>query len=114
MSGLILIFYVSISALGLMLLRKSFSAQAVLSLLSLLKLWQFWLGSFLYGSGFLIWLWLLSKNNLSFIFPVAAGGLVVATSLCGVYFLGEKLSVLSITGIVIIVIGITCAFWGKT
>jgi len=107
---LIIAFYSIISAGGLTLLKYSFSfmgsdnRQAML--LSLLRDWYFITGAFLYGSGFIIWLYLLSKNELSWIFPVAASSLIVITSVFGVLFLREGLLFARMIGILIILVGI--------
>ena len=106
----IIAFYSIISAGGLALLKGSFSLMGSGSrqamLLSLLRDWHFVTGAFLYGSGFMIWLYLLSKNELSWIFPVAASSLIVITSVFGVLFLREGLHFTRIIGILIILVGI--------
>ena len=50
-------------------------------------------GIFLYGAGFIIWYLILTRVSLSIAFPIAAGGLVVATQVAGYFILkGIKIS----------------------
>ncbi len=114
MNIFILCIYLVLSSVGLALLRKSFSAFESFSLFQLIRSVHFWIGGLLYGSGFVIWLWMLAKNNLSYIFPVAAGGLVVATATLGVLFLHERLLPLQVVGIVLILGGILLVTLGKS
>ncbi len=64
----------------------------------------FWLGAFLYGSGFLLWLVILRKFPLSLCFPICAGGLLVMTQAMGYLLLGEPFSALRLfaTGLIIV------------
>ena len=101
--------YALLSSLGLALLRREFSAVAGESVLTLLFHPWFWVGGVLYGVGFLMWLFLLSKHDLSFIFPIAAGSLVVATMVLGALFLKETIPPLRLIAAGVIIVGIVLA-----
>ena len=88
--------YVLLSAYGLYLLKLSTSHLDP----------GFILGIILYGGGFIVWLYLLRTYPLSYIFPVAAGSLILATSVLGIVSLDESLSVTKIAGIILIIAGI--------
>ncbi|MBP9699701.1 hypothetical protein KBD71_00285 [Candidatus Woesebacteria bacterium] len=109
MSILFVGIYAVLSSIGLALLRREFSAVAGQSILTVLFHPWFWMGGFLYGIGFLMWLFLLSKNDLSFIFPIAAGSLVVSTMLLGSFFLKETIPPVRLVAAGFILIGIVLA-----
>ena len=67
---------------------------------------SFLLGLSLYGAGALLWMGILRLFPLSFAFPIAAGALVVGTTLIGVVFLHETVSVWHLSGSVCIIAGI--------
>jgi len=92
--------YVLASTAGLVLIKR---ADALVS-------WRFAAGFVLYGAGFLVWLWLLRRLPLSVAFPTAAGTLIAATILGGYLFLGERLAVVQVVGIVFILAGIVLVF----
>ncbi|MGH8454985.1 MAG: SMR family transporter [Nevskiales bacterium] len=92
--------YVLASAAGLVLIKQ---ADTTLS-------WRYAAGFLLYGSGFLLWLWLLRRLPLSVAFPTAAGALIAATVLGGYVFLGEKLLVPQAVGIALILVGVVLVF----
>lgn len=64
-------------------------------------------GIFLYGAGFIIWYLILTRVSLSIAFPIAAGGLVVATQVAGYFILKENLSFLHLIGVLLIIAGIS-------
>lgn len=70
----------------------------------------FAVGMILYLLGFAIWLYILQRLPLSVAFPIAAGGLIVATQVAGRVFLGEALQPTQITGVVLILGGIGLIF----
>ncbi len=91
-----MVVYVALSALGL---YKMKAASAFASL-------EFILGAGAYIASFLIWIYLLKTNPLSYIFPVAAGALILATSLLGIVQLDEQLSLSKLAGTLLIILGI--------
>lgn len=68
-----------------------------------------WLSVFglaLYAVSFLIYIGLISKNNLSYLIPVAAGAVYLLTLLCAVIIFKERLSYFQIIGSVFILFGV--------
>lgn len=65
----------------------------------------FLIGCIFYGSGFLIWIYILRILPLSVAFPLAAGCLMVATQLFGVLLLKEPMPIAHAAGVVLILIG---------
>ena len=66
----------------------------------------FLIGCILYGSGFLIWIYILRILPLSVAFPLAAGSLLIATQLFGVLLLKEPVPIAHVAGVVLILIGV--------
>ncbi len=98
---LILTVYVTSSSVGLYYIKAS--QMTVMS-------WKFVIGFILYGSGFLIWLYLLKLYPLSTIFPIAASALIVATQLLGYTLLHEQFHVSKLVSIILIIVGIIILF----
>ena len=92
----LLIFYALVSAYGLYLIKAAENWKSV----------SFVIGFGLYGSGFIIWLFILRLYPLSIAFPAAAGALIVATQVAGIVFLKEPLHLGAMAGIGFIAIGI--------
>lgn len=65
-----------------------------------------WIGLALYGLSFLIWLRVLSFNDLSRAYPIFAATVFLFTSLGSLIFLKENISLMRVLGIVIILSGI--------
>lgn len=95
-SALYIVVYLFVSASGLVFLKMSDG-----KLLS----FQGVTGGVLYGLGFMIWYLLLTRLALSIAFPLAAGGLVIASQLAGYFVLKESLSGSIVLGGIFIVIG---------
>ncbi|MEH6825881.1 MAG: hypothetical protein V7629_18455 [Motiliproteus sp.] len=93
---LVVIIYAIISSIGLYLLKASHSVQSL----------GFAFGFFFYGSGFIIWLYILRAYPLSMAFPAAAGAMIIATQIAGVVFLKETIQMPVIVGSVLIFFGI--------
>jgi multidrug transporter EmrE-like cation transporter len=73
----------------------------------------FFVGFAAYGAGFLVWFYSLRTTPLSVAFPVAAGALILCTTLVGIFLLAEKAQPLKLGGIALIVIGIVMLFVGE-
>ena len=101
LSVAILLLYVVVSTAGLIRIKSS---AAILSV-------EFVTGLVLYGAGFVIWVILLRRMQLSTAFPVAASSLIVATMLSGRFLLGESVELIHWFGCVIILIGIALVSW---
>lgn len=65
-----------------------------------------WLGLGLYGLSTLLWLWVLSRLDVSLAYPLVSLGFVV-TMAAGVLWLGEPFSWLRVAACTLIVIGVT-------
>ena len=92
----LIVIYAAVSGYGLYLLKAS---QEFLST-------SFLLGCVFYGGGFVIWIFILRLFPLSIAFPTAAGALIIATQIAGVYYLKESLQPTTVAGIALIAIGI--------
>lgn len=92
----IIVFYAMISSYGLYLLK---SAHSIYSL-------GYIIGFVIYGTGFIIWLYILKSYPLSTAFPTAAGAMIVATQIIGIIFLKETLHFPTIIGSLFILFGI--------
>jgi drug/metabolite transporter (DMT)-like permease len=64
------------------------------------------LGVVLYGGSFLLWLYILSRNPVSFAYPIAVGVTLAVTVLGSYFFLGEKITVLQICGIALMLVAV--------
>lgn len=95
---LIFIFYIFASAYGLYRIKLSTNYTDL----------HFLIGFGCYFVGFLIWFYILRITPLSVAFPIAAGGLILATTLIGVFLLNESFGVYKLAGAVLIIAGITC------
>lgn len=91
--------YTGLSVSGLYFIKSS---SSILSL-------TFGIGFTLYGSGFLLWLYLLKKMPLSLIFPLCSSSILIGTQVIGWLVLGENISlrtalavVLSITACILL------------
>ena len=63
-------------------------------------------GLMLYGLSFIIWLRVLSFNDLSRAYPIFASLVFLLTTIGAVRFLGENITITRIVGIVVILLGI--------
>ncbi|MCW5654848.1 EamA family transporter [Hydrogenophaga sp.] len=65
-----------------------------------------WVGLVLYGAGAVLWLWVLSRLDVSVAYPLVSLGFVV-TMAAGVLWLGEPFSWLRVGACTLIVIGVS-------
>lgn len=64
-----------------------------------------WLGLLLYGGSAVLWLWVLSRLDVSLAYPLVSLGFVVTFAL-GVWWLGEPFSWTRLAGCTLIVAGV--------
>lgn len=110
----LIILYALCSSTGLILIKNGFNVQMsgvdsiwqLERLLGLLMGGRFLAGFILYLSGFLIWLYILSSNDLSLVFPIASGVLYVGLLMGSVLWLHEGVGLVRITGVFLILAGI--------
>ena len=62
-------------------------------------------GMFLHVSALVVWLWALSKVDISFAYPFLALGYVLVSAMAW-FWLGEELNLMKILGMGIIIVGI--------
>ena len=68
-----------------------------------------WLGLICYGLGFSLYLYILSKFEVSFIYPLITGSIFVFLLTFSALFLQEPLTIKKISGIGLIILGIIIA-----
>ena len=96
----LLALYIIVSAFGLFELKSANGTFGA----------KFLIGLGAYGVGFLIWYFMLTAMPLSVAFPIAAGSLIIVTQIVGYLLFSEPLAWAHITGIVLILSGITVIF----
>lgn len=64
------------------------------------------IGALLYVIGFLLWLIILARHDLTVVYPIAIGLTIIATTLGSVTFLSEAISPLRIAGMIFILLGV--------
>jgi drug/metabolite transporter (DMT)-like permease len=103
--------YAVVCVSGLLLLKTAIpAAQQVWArgnLWSIAAL-QLGLGVVLYGTSFLLWLVIISRHELSVVYPAALGLTLAFSTLGATVLLGEEISALRLLGIVLIFAGVVC------
>ncbi len=74
-------------------------------LLSILKNLYIWIGLVLFGASFLLWLKILSKNDLSYVYPMVSLNYVIII-VASRFLFNEPLTANKVIGTVIIVAGV--------
>lgn len=101
--------YLICSTLGLFVLKLGvldFKIYHFSDLLMLLFSKKFVIGFILYGLSFLIWIAMLAKKDLSFIYPVVIGLSYLFIMLVSILFLKEGFGAGKILGIIFIGVGV--------
>lgn len=104
---------ISMAAIGQILLKSgmnkigeiTFSGQLPSSFLKIFTNPLVLVGLFFYGGGMLLWLIVLSKEELSFVYPMVAASYVITVVLSRI-FLKEEVPMLRWFALLIIVVGI--------
>lgn len=68
------------------------------------------IGIFLYGVSFLSWITLLTRVNLSLIYPISTSLNIIAAIILSIVLLHESLNVVQIVGIAIVILGVYLIF----
>ncbi len=68
-----------------------------------------WLGLFLYGIGFTLYLYILSKFEVSYIYPIITASIFILLLTFSSLLLNEQITVKKTLGIIVIIIGIIIA-----
>ena len=66
------------------------------------------LGASLYALSFALWLLILSRIDLTIAYPVAVAMTMLLTACGAVLFLGETMTLLKTTGMLLVCIGVVC------
>lgn len=102
------LYYLASNITGLYLIKSFFTqtnSERFFAVATFLN-WKIATGGLLYASSFLVWIWLLSKEDLSTIYPVIVGLTYVILLLVAVFFLKEQMTALKVIGASLILIGI--------
>ncbi len=98
--------YVVLNSCGQLLIKMgTLEMNGVASVYDLLNL-KLIVGIGLFGMSFLTWIYIVSKNNLSYAFPFAVGLGYVAVILLSLLVLKEKATYLQMTGMSLVWMGI--------
>jgi small multidrug resistance pump len=76
------------------------------SIRSVISNWPFWLGLGLYGMAFLLYAAALSRLPLNVAHPILTSGAVAAVALCSLLIFREPFHWTTITGILLVVVGV--------
>lgn len=96
-----------ISAAGVLILRASLDGFNIKSdIHSFRTLFPVLVGITLYGASFLLWLFILSKSNVSIAYPITIGLTLVFTLIGANIFLNESLTPRSALGVALITAGV--------
>jgi multidrug transporter EmrE-like cation transporter len=63
-------------------------------------------GAALYGLSFLLWMFILSRSELSVAYPVVIGATLMATTLASWLLLKEPINALRLAGVAVIFLGV--------
>jgi multidrug transporter EmrE-like cation transporter len=108
--------YLFCSTIGLMLLKTSLVGRelnSVSAYIGLILNYKFIVGFSLYAASFLAWLFLLSRKDLSFIYPIVVGLSYVLIILMAVVILKENFTLNKALGAFLIGAGIIIIFAQK-
>jgi len=96
MINIFLFIYITVSTVGLVGMKF---ADKLLSL-------TFILSGLLYGIGAAFWLYILRNNNISIAFPIVTSGLIITTTIAGIFIFNESITISKFIGLSFIVAGI--------
>ena len=97
---------VALNAAGQVLFKSAYAAQPEASLFSILPHFEVWGGFIVYGLSAVCWLWVLSRAQLSFAYPVLSLTFPIVVGLSAVLF-SEFISPVRWTGVGLIVAGVS-------
>jgi multidrug transporter EmrE-like cation transporter len=109
MVNILFLLYIVMSSLGLLFIKlygKGLSLGVNSKLLSFSVDYRLILGMLFYVTSFFLFMVIVQKFDLTYIYPVAAGILYIVISLIGVLFLKEKVSLNQLVGMGFILIGV--------
>lgn len=97
---------VALNAAGQILFKAARVAEPDASLISLFLKPETWVGLVLYGLSAVSWLWVLSRAQLSFAYPILSLTYPIVVGLSAVVF-GEAVSAVRWAGVGVIVVGVS-------
>ncbi len=97
---------VALNAAGQVLFKSAYAAQPEASLFSILSHDEIWGGFIVYGLSAVCWLWVLSRAQLSFAYPILSLAFPIVVGLSAVLF-SESISPVRWTGVGLIVVGVS-------
>ena len=103
---ILLLCTVILNSVGQLFFKATRTAHPDASLLSLFSYYETWVGLFLYGLAALCWLWVLSRAQLSFAYPVLALSFPIVVGLSA-FFFSEAISPMRWVGVAAIVVGVS-------
>lgn len=116
-ANLPLIIYAVTSTAGLVLIKLAGQTGAPISFVDGKLQLNFGLyavlGIFLYGVSFLLYTYLITKNDLSYIIPISTALVYVGIFLASYFLFHEAITALKITGILLILGGVILLNLGK-
>jgi drug/metabolite transporter (DMT)-like permease len=116
-SNLLLIIYALTSTAGLVLIKLAGQNGAPISFVDGRLHLNFGpyaiIGIFLYGVSFLLYTYLISKNDLSYIIPISTALIYIGIFFASYFLFHEALTALKITGILLILGGVVLLHLSK-
>jgi multidrug transporter EmrE-like cation transporter len=103
---LVLLLSVVLNAAGQVLFKAARLNHPDASLVSLFLYLETWGGFIFYGLSAVCWLWVLSRAQLSYAYPVLSLSFPIVVALSAVLF-GETISLLKWAGVAVIVLGVS-------
>jgi len=103
----LILLYVVLNSVAQLLLKQGASATAgSLNIAGLPLNGRLVGGIFLFGMSFVVWMYILARENLSFAFPFAVGLGYSAVVFLSIMVLGETISAWQLTGIGLVLVGL--------
>jgi multidrug transporter EmrE-like cation transporter len=106
LSFLVLLSSVVLNSIGQILFKAARLAQPDASLLQLFLLGQTWAGLILYGLSAISWLWVLSRFQLSYAYPLLALSFPIVVALSAILF-SETVYPIRWVGVIVIFVGVS-------
>ena len=103
---IVLLLSVLLNATGQVMFKSARLNHPEANLSEIFFYYETWLGFILYGLSAVCWLWVLSRAQLSFAYPVLALSFPIVVALSAVLF-GEFISPLRWAGVAVIVLGVS-------
>jgi drug/metabolite transporter (DMT)-like permease len=97
---------VILNSAGQLFFKATRTAHPNASLISLFYYYETWAGFFLYGLSAVCWLWVLSRTQLSYAYPILALSFPIVVGLSA-FFFSETISPLRWVGVGAIVVGVS-------